>query len=339
MSWATRNDKRHERWKNLTTGTTAKQTGYCFGLIPVPDTCLHPQPPYNFHLSAMIFSGGDPQIRTYENGIFRQVLDIEGTAVLAEVFSRGSTDAPELCITINPDNTLSGTGRNKASNLISSMFNINEDLSPFYQAMEKDRTMASLIRRLRGVKSPSTPTVYEALVDSIIEQQISLKAARSIENRLIRAFGTRLMLKDKVYYGYPTPSTLAETADPGFRSCGLTRRKGEYIRGISQQIVGASLDLENFRTYPDTEMIIRELTRIRGIGQWTAELTVLRGLHRTDAFPADDIGVRRFIAQFYMNHKDISPAQARSFTERWGPWKGYAAYYLEIADMLGIGPH
>jgi DNA-3-methyladenine glycosylase II len=286
----------------------------------------------------MIFSGGDPQIRTYEKGVFRKVLDIEGTAVLAEVFSRGSTDAPELCITINPADTLSGTDRIKVNNLISSMFNIYEDLSPFYQSMEKDRIMAYLISRLRGVKSPTTPTVYEALVDSVIEQQISLKAAHRIENRLIRAFGIPLILKEEVYYGYPTPQTLAETTDSGFRSCGLTRRKGEYIRGISQQIIAKSLNLENFRTFQDTEIIIRELTKIRGIGRWTAELTVLRGLHRPDAFPADDIGVRRFIAQFYMNNANISSAQARSFADRWGFWKGYAAYYLEIADMLGIGP-
>ena len=286
----------------------------------------------------MIFSGGDPQIRTYENGIFRQVLDIQDTAVLAEVFSRDTTDAPELCFRIYPDDTLSGSGRTEAGNLIASMFNIHEDLSPFYRAMEKDVIMASLISRLCGVKSPTTPTVFEALVDSIIEQQISLNVAHSIENRLIRALGTPLRLKDQVYYGYPTPHTLAETTDSGFRSCGLTRRKGEYIRGISQQIITKSLDLENFRSYQDTEMIISELTKIRGIGRWTAELTVLRGLHRPDAFPADDIGVRRFIARFYMNNTNISSEQARVFSERWGHWKGYAAYYLEIADLLGFSP-
>jgi DNA-3-methyladenine glycosylase II len=284
----------------------------------------------------MIFSGGDLQIRTYENGIFRQVLDIEGTAVLAEVFSRGSTDAPELWFTINPDDTLSGTVRTDVSNLISSIFNIHEDLSRS-TGQWRGQDIGSLISRLRGVKSPTTPTVFEALVDSVIERRSPSKLAQ-LENRLIRAFGTPLILKDQVYYGYPTPQILAETPDSGFRSCGLTRRKGEYIRGISQQIVGSSLDLENFRTYPDTEMIIRELTKIRGIGRWTAELTVLRGLHRPDAFPADDTGVRRFISQSYMNDKNVSSAQARSFAERWGPWKGYAAYYLEIADLLKISP-
>jgi DNA-3-methyladenine glycosylase II len=301
-------------------------------------TRLFPKPPYNFHLSAMIFSGGDPQIRTYEQGIFRQVLVIGGTAMLAEVFSRGTTNEPELYLSLYPENALAGNGNREAGNLVSSMFNIHEDLSLFYEAMREDAVMTSLISQLRGVKSPTTPTVFEALVDSVIEQQISLKAAHSIENRLIRAFGPTLTCNDLVYYGYPTPQTLAETMDSGFRACGLTRRKGECIREISQRILSGAWDPENFRAYPETERVINELTKIRGIGRWTAELTILRGLHRPDAFPADDIGVRRFIGQYYMNDKKISPVEARSFAERWGRWKGYAAYYLEIADLLGITP-
>jgi DNA-3-methyladenine glycosylase II len=85
-------------------------------------------------------------------------------------------------------------------------------------------------------------------------------------------------------------------------------------------------------------MIREELVKIRGIGRWTAELTILRGLHRPDAFPADDVGVRRFIAQFYRSGSKISAADARTFAERWGAWKGFAAYYLEVADLLGIRP-
>ncbi len=286
----------------------------------------------------MIFSGGDPQIRIYKEGIFRQVLDVQGITVLVDVFSKGTADMPELYFTIRPDDVLAESGNVAAGNQVSSMFNIHEDLAPFYRAVEKDRIMTSLISQLRGVKSPATPTVFEALVDSIIEQQISLRAAHSTENRLIRALGTPLALGDKVYYGYPTAHALAGATDSIFRACGLTRRKGEYIRGISQQILSGALDPESFRAYPDTEMIISELTKIRGIGRWTAELTILRGLHRSDAFPADDIGVRRFISRYYLGNKKISSAEARSFAERWGTWKGYAAYYLEIADLLGIIP-
>jgi len=286
----------------------------------------------------MIFSGGDPQIRTYKEGIFRQVLNIQEIAVLVEVFSKGSADIPELYFTVHPDDVLAESGNAAVSNLISSMFNIHEDLAPFYPAVEKDGILTSLISQLHGVKSPTTPTVFEALVDSIIEQQISLRAAHSVENRLIRALGTPLALGAKVYYSYPTPHTLAEATDSIFRACGLTRRKGEYIRGVSQQILSGALDTESFRNYLDTEMIVSELTKIRGIGQWTAELTIRRGLHRPDVFPADDIGVRRFISRYYLGDKKISSAEAREFAERWGTWKGYAAYYLEIADLLEISP-
>jgi DNA-3-methyladenine glycosylase II len=301
-------------------------------------TRLYPKPPFNFHLSAMIFAGGDPQIRSYEQRIFRQVLEIQGRTVLVEVFSGGTPETPELYFTMLPDNAREILAGQKVSSLVSSMFNVHVDLSPFYRAMEKDAIMASLTRQLRGVKSPTTPTVFEALVDSIIEQQISLKAAHSIENQMIRAIGSPLILKDRTYYAYPSPQILSETTDATFRACGLTRRKGEYIRDISQQIISGTLDPENFRAYPDTEMIIGELTEIRGVGRWTAELTILRGLHRPDAFPADDIGVRRFISRYYLKDKKISSEPARSFAESWGIWKAYAAYNLEIADLLEISP-
>ncbi len=219
-------------------------------------SCLFPIIPYDFHLSAMIFSEGDPQIRTCEKGIFRQVLDIGGTLVLVEVFSKGTVDAPELCFTIRPDDALSEHMRTVVSGIISSMFNINEDIGPFCHEMQKDPVMASLIRQLPGVKIPTTPTIFEALVDSVIEQQISLKAAHSIEKRLIRATGRTLPIQDLVYFSYPTPDALADTADMTFRACGLTRRKGEYIRGISQDILSGALDLEILRIYTDTEAVI-----------------------------------------------------------------------------------
>ena len=175
--------------------------------------------------------------------------------------------------------------------MVASLLSINDDMDPFYQAVAGDPILADLTVRLRGVRAPVTLTVFEALADSIIEQQISLKAAHSIENRLIRAVGKQLVLDGTVYYCYPDPEILATTADSTFRACGLTVRKGEYIRDVSRLILAGDLDVEGFRQFPDTESVIEELVKIRGIGRWTAELTILRGLHRPDAFPADDVGV------------------------------------------------
>ena len=299
---------------------------------------LYPRPPYDFSLSAVIFAGGDPQIRTYEHDIFRQALDIGGIPVLVEVLSEGSADAPKLRLFIRSDTLLPESGMKDVQDIVSSIFSLSDDIMPFYEMMENDAVMAGLIRQLRGLKAPTTPTVFEALVDSVIEQQISLKAAHSIKNRFIRSVGNPVTINGDTWYCYPTPGNLAETADSTFRACGMTLRKGEYIRGISQRILAGSLDLDHFKTNHDTASIISELVEIRGVGRWTAELTILRGLHRADAFPADDVGVRRFISQFYRHGEKISSIEARTFAERWGAWNGFAAYYLEVADLLGIAP-
>lgn len=301
-------------------------------------TTIHPRPPYDFSLSAAIFSTGEPDIRTFKDGIFRQVLDTGNARVLAKVRSSGTTEDPALSLTLRSDRPIRKDEARHAGELVASLLSINDEMDPFYRAVAGDPILADLTHRLRGVRAPVTLTVFEALADSIIEQQISLKAARSIENRLIRAVGKQLVLDGTVYYCYPDPEILATTADSTFRSCGMTVRKGEYLRDVSRIILAGDLDVEGFRQVPDTETVIEELVKIRGIGRWTAELTILRGLHRPDAFPADDVGVRRFISQFYLGGTKISAAEARTFAEQWGAWKGFAAYYLEVADLFGIRP-
>ena len=94
--------------------------------------------------------------------------------------------------------------------------------------------------------------------------------------------------------------------------------------------------LKNSKSNPDPEQIIAELDAIRGIGVWTAELTMLRGMQKLDALPADDLGIRRVISAYYCGGKPIKTDEAREIAEAWGRWKGLAAYYLIIAEVKGI---
>jgi DNA-3-methyladenine glycosylase II len=268
----------------------------------------------------------------------KEVLRSGAVPVLVEVSSAGTVEDPVLSVKIRAGHPISRIVTQDTKTRVAAMLSTADDLAPFYQAVRKDPVMAELTRRLRGLKAPVTPTVFEALADSIIEQQISLSAARSIQNRLIRTLGQKLEIGGTVYYAYPDPAILAGTPDSTFRSCGMSTRKGEYIRDISRRITGGDLDLEGFRKISDSEEIVTDLVKIRGVGRWTAELTILRGLHRPEAFPADDVGVRRSISQFYFGGERISSADARIFAERWGYWKGLAAYYLEVAGLLGICP-
>jgi DNA-3-methyladenine glycosylase II len=301
---------------------------------------LHPVPPYDFPLSAKIFSAGNPAIRSFQDGIFTYTFcPGEHECLLAEVRGHGSVDDPHLELTVRSPGNLDESGTvEKVRKLVEHILNIHDDLRPFYSEVRDDPVMKELCTRLRGLKSPSTPTVFEALVDSIIEQQISLAAAHTMEDKLVKEFGTRFVLDGSEYYCYPTPAQLAPGTPEQFRSCGLSTRKGEYIGDISRRIAGGDLDLESLKGDRDTDEILETLMALRGIGRWTAELTVLRGMHRVEAIPADDLGIRNLISHFYRNDQKITGDEARDIAERWGRWKGLAAFYLIIAGWSGIQP-
>jgi DNA-3-methyladenine glycosylase II len=297
---------------------------------------IKPVPPFDFDLSAAIFSDGDRQIRRYENGRYWQVLRVHNTLILSTITSSGTVDKPELSVELQSNEKISNHDLKLTEGFISSLFNLPFDLTAFYGEVKKDPILSKLTHRFRGLKSPTTPTVFEALVDSIIEQQISLNVAHSIERNVIKTFGDTLTLDGHIYYAFPTPQQLACATLEQLRTCGLSMRKAEYIHGISKSIAEGELNLERFKTHADVEKIIKELCTIRGIGLWTAELTMLRGMNKLEALPADDLGLRRHIAHYYCNDRRISSEEARRIAERWGTWKGLAGFYLIIAARLGV---
>jgi DNA-3-methyladenine glycosylase II len=297
---------------------------------------LNPVPPYDFTLSTFVFSSGDPHIRKSENGRFWQVIRVGEKLVLAEVTGQGTTSNPTLKVRLSSERPVSSGENEQAGNIISRILNLNDYLAPFYQAVRNDPHLRELTKRLRGLKAPTTPTVFEALVDSITEQQISLAVARTLEGRLTKLFGDSLIVDGQTYYAFPTPERMASATPEQFRSCGLSAMKGEYIRNTAEKVARGELDLEHLRNIRDSEEIIAELTKLKGVGRWTAELAILRGMHRLDAFPADDLGLRRAIVQRYHIDGKLSGDEARKIAEQWGKWKGLAAFYLLIADQMGI---
>ena len=292
--------------------------------------------PFDFELSCEIFSAGDKQIRKYEKKRFWQIIRVNGRLLLATVRSLGTVENPRIVADLKAEGKLARDEIKLAKETIGNLLNLDFDLTSFYEQIKTDEVMKHITRRLWGLKSLTTPTVFEALVDSIIEQQISIKVATAIENKLIRKFGDNLNLEGERYYAYPTPQKLASADVEQIRQCGLSYRKADYIKGISTLVVNGELDLEKLKNCSDMDEIINELDTVRGVGLWTAELTMLRGMQKFDAFPADDLGLRRAISRYYIIGETISSLQARKTAENWGRWKGLAAYYLIIAEMKNI---
>jgi len=294
-------------------------------------------PPYDFDLSMKIFSNGNKQIRRYEEGKFWQILRVNQKLVLATLRASGTVDVPEVSAELESDHEISGADEQKCRQLLNILLGTKLDLRSFYRKAKTDEIMKDITQKLKGLKVPSTTTVFEALVDSIVEQQISLSVAHVLEVNLIKKYGDHLDLESGVYYAYPTPRALARAEIRDLRDRGLSTRKAEYIRNVSEMIVEGKLDLEILKKCSDANRIIEELDNIKGIGVWTAELTVVRAMQKYDVIPADDLGLRRVISHFYFKGEKVNADVAREIAKKWGKWKGLASFYLVVAEILENG--
>ncbi len=136
-------------------------------------------------------------MQRFEGGIYSHVFRLRDRPALIRVRSSGTTNDPQLEVEIQQQSSISPKNKREIEALVGRLFNLSLDLMSFYKAVRHDHNMAKITDRLWGLRSPSTATVFEALIDSVIEQQISLKAARIMRRRMIEAVGDALVLKTR----------------------------------------------------------------------------------------------------------------------------------------------
>ena len=194
------------------------------------------------------------------------------------------------------------------------------DLDAFAAFAATEEVLAEIVPRLRGFRPPLVPDPFETLVTSITAQQISLRAAFSIRNRLIRAFGE----PHEVAYEFPTRERLA-LADPGeIVAVGFSRRKAEYVVGLAR----GEVDLDALARRPDDE-VRAALVELPGIGEWTADWFLARHLGRPGAWPAGDLALRKAVAHFYGDAADV-----RAVGARFSRFANLAAHYLLVGHRV-----
>ena len=193
------------------------------------------------------------------------------------------------------------------------------DLDAFAAFAATEPVLAEIVPALRGFRPPLVPDPFETLVTSITAQQISLRAAFSIRNRLIETFGER----HAVAYAFPTREQL--TVDPAeLVAVGFSRRKAEYVVGLAR----ADLDLEALAHLPDDE-VRAVLVALPGIGEWTADWFLARHLGRPEAWPAGDLALRKAVLHFYGDGVDVRVAGAR-----FSRYANLAAHYLLVGHRV-----
>ncbi len=278
---------------------------------------IEPKRPFNFDLTCDVFSKGDSQIEIYENKEYRKALHLKNRLFLLKVRCENGN------LTINSDDK-------EVIEKVKYIFDTEQDLQEFYNVVKADKILTELISQLYGLRIPSTASVFEALICAIVEQQLALKIARIMENRIIKKYGD---ITDN-HYAFPSAETLSKAKIEDLKACGLSTRKAEYVIGISKAVV-EGLDLEALKDKPD-ENVVEELMKLRGVGIWTAEYCMVRGMHKLNAIPADDLGLRKAIGKFYFGRIATSE-ECRKIAKQWGNWRGYASWYmLKEKSLLSI---
>jgi DNA-3-methyladenine glycosylase II len=182
-----------------------------------------------------------------------------------------------------------------------------------------DEVIASLIKRhgACGLAAAQRGDHFSALVRAITNQQLSTKAAATIYRRL-----TELMPG-----GTPTPAGFDAVTDEQLRGVGYSRQKTSYLRDLARHVREHQLDLDAIESLED-EAVITQLTQIKGIGRWSAEMFLMFRLHRPDVLPVGDIGIVNAIHRQYRLRKRPTPDRIRKLGEKWAPYRSVACWYL-----------
>lgn len=185
---------------------------------------------------------------------------------------------------------------------------------------KKDAIMKEIINLVGNYCIQLRPDPYLVLVESIIYQQLTGRAAHSIYQRFVNHYNDVLLTPEKVL------STSSET----MKSFGLSNKKIEYIKLLSKNITEKNFNLQSVSTLDDEE-IINQLTKMKGIGRWTADMFLIFCLGRKDVFPIHDLGIKKAIQKWYLKSTVQFPPTKQKMLEIsqvWKPYRSIATWYL-----------
>ncbi len=243
---------------------------------------LRPIAPYAFSLALSYLESSPSSVLESvdpERGHYERALRLDGVDLLLTVQSNGTLEAPRLAVNIHGANAnpeLVDAVRRHVSHI----FLLDVDPAPFLRVASRDAVLGSIVGDHPGLRPLLVADAYEALVFAIVGQQVNIAFARKMKLALIEQYGQRETIAGREVLLLPTPERIAALDPVELRQIQFSRQKADYIVGLSREIAEGRLKLDALSDLP-LEAAISELTQHRGIGRWTAEYVLMRGLGRS----------------------------------------------------------
>lgn len=204
-----------------------------------------------------------------------------------------------------------------------------QSIAPYVRAARKhltaaDPILAAIIAEVGPCRIASRPERFPALARAIIFQQLAGRAAQTIHDRVVALYPGRT---------FPSPAQILATPDELLRKAGLSANKAAYIKDLARHVEEDLLSFRRFAKMEDEE-VIADLTRVKGIGRWTAEMFLMFNLGRSDVLPVGDLGFRNAVMRAYKMRKPPKPKDLTKMAERWRPYRSAAVWYFWQASEI-----
>ena len=295
-----------------------------------------PRAPYSFDFTVARFMRfASENVDLVEGGQYRRLLATGRQLALATVADVGTVAKPRLAVALDSPSRAPVRHAEFEAQL-RHILCTDLDLRPFYRLARKDELLAPLVPRFRGLRITASPTLFEALVSAVLSQQVNLTFAYSIKKALVESFGRKWRREGRTYHAFPEPRRFATQSLEAMRGFRLSNAKASTLIRLGEAFTSDNR-LHGLAELSD-EQVVERLTEIKGVGRWSAEIALMRGLARPDTFPAGDLGVVKYVAQGLLGRTGkATEAEMRAFAERWRPCRALAlAYcYAELATRRG----
>ena len=261
-----------------------------------------------------------------------------GALVSVDVGSTGSVEQPKLTLRLHSREPLPPADTDEVRRMVMWRLGTDDDLRPFYALVKDDPVLSASIEHNFGAKAKCSFSMFDALIDVICAQNTAFRRLYQMRANLAVAFGDAFVTPDHVYHASPRPEQLASAPLDAIRRCGVGYRD-KYIKGVAEAVVGG-FDVEGLKDQPRAEARAR-LMELPGVGPYTADLGLIIGARRQDTLFLD-VFLREVLRAFYFSGEQVTAEVLADFAgERWGPYRGYAWFYLTTntelwAPKLGV---
>jgi DNA-3-methyladenine glycosylase II len=293
---------------------------------------LRAVPPFRLDLTAWALRRRPHNtVDRWDGTSWRRVLVIDNEPLETAVKQRQDSERARLKVTLS-GNHISEHAKRNVSTLLRQMFGLRNDLTAFYRLAAQNRRLAPLAQRFNGLKPPRFPSVFEGLVNAIACQQLSISTGIMILNRLAKLCGPTVSNEGTLHYGFPQPADILRLSPDTLRSIGFSFAKARSLLEVAQVAESGRLQQENLKKLNDPQLLAL-LMAFPGIGRWTAEYTLLRGLGRIDVFPGDDVGARNRLAEWLGRVEPMDYHTVQRAVRPWHPYSGFVYFHLLLRGL------